>query len=770
LAEVAVVRPERLPGLPLHYSLHSGSAADMNMARTCMEERASPIGSILADHRDGSQSPKCDVAMSVIVPTSGRVDLLQETLTSLSQQTFRGFEVIIADDSADETDRDAIRQSCSAFAESTGLRTRYVFSRPRLFQAANTNQGIRCAKGNLLRILHSDDLLRADAIETEVATFADQPGLEVLFEDVIPFCDRVDWQGTADRTLVSPAHHLRTHLSHCTAVPSGLVFSSAALRDAGPMDERLRFLCDWDFFCRLLVTQIEKRNPVGRLSAGLVGWRTHADSVTGRLWRTHFIEHELFIREFWQSKRIGRLNLFTAYESAAFRAAAKHYRYQRVCQDYRRLSMRDKIRFAPWFIRHALNPGSLRLMLPALCRKAVARVAGNRQVVATKSRPRPQPQASTAAPPIRSEKSAALAIAPFYDGAILDGHAANWVLDFDNTLSLWPMRNQLAATRLVRLFYPNINRMYQRTLHEVLKYISVGNAVEIVMTGNHHLQWFGLKASIAHLFPGQFTLVRQEKDEHEQWRIVFRRAKAASEHYVAAHTGWTFGLLTLGDKPERALAYLASIKRACRGPHEIVVVCPRRLPFLARESRVRQIVFSDRDDVGWITKKKNLICDAAKYSDILVCHDRFALTPTFCSDFDSWGYAYGIAAPRLRLPNGRRAVDWAVVSSQNHVWSSGGLLDYRSYSPYVYVPGGATIVRKEFWRRFPWDENFYWNEHEDVELCRRAQRHGEIIHLAGAALTAESDRWTDHNPPIPFCPETEYLFGRPVGEQLLRFI
>ena len=33
--------------------------------------------------------------------------------------------------------------------------------------------------------------------------------------------------------------------------------------------------------------------------------------------------------------------------------------------------------------------------------------------------------------------------------------------------------------------------------------------------------------------------------------------------------------------------------------------------------------FAERDDLGWITRKKNLICEEAAYSDILVCHDRF---------------------------------------------------------------------------------------------------------------------------------------------------
>jgi hypothetical protein len=78
-------------------------------------------------------------------------------------------------------------------------------------------------------------------------------------------------------------------------------------------------------------------------------------------------------------------------------------------------------------------------------------------------------------------------------------------------------------------------------------------------------------------------------------------------------------------------------------------------------------------------------------------------------------------------------------------------------------------VRKPFWERFHWNENLYWNEHEDVELCRRAQRSGEIVSLASATLIAASDRWIDQNPLLPFNTDVESLFGGPVGEQRIDF-
>jgi hypothetical protein len=229
-------------------------------------------------------------------------------------------------------------------------------------------------------------------------------------------------------------------------------------------------------------------------------------------------------------------------------------------------------------------------------------------------------------------------------------------------------------------------------------------------------------------------------------------------------------MLTTGTRLGNVERFIDSIERHCHGAYEILIVSPVSLGALAARRGVRVLPFQDHDDLGWITRKKNLICAEAAYSDILICHDRFWLTEDFTASFEAWGYAYGLAALRVRLPDGSRGLDWAVVSSQNHVWSNGGLLDYRAYSQYAYNPGGATVIRKAFWEDFPWNENLFWNEHEDVELCRRIQRAGGVIALANATLVAAEDRWVRENPQIPFCDQNEVLYGQPVGEQRITFL
>ena len=208
-----------------------------------------------------------------------------------------------------------------------------------------------------------------------------------------------------------------------------------------------------------------------------------------------------------------------------------------------------------------------------------------------------------------------------------------------------------------------------------------------------------------------------------QWTLRYQCIESDVDWHVKPMNGLTIGVLTLGDRMEELHQLIKTAREHSNVPYEIVLIGPKSIPAFEADDDVRQIQFSERDEMGWITRKKNLICESALYSDIVVCHDRFEFTPSFFEAFLSWGCNYGIAAVRLKLPDGKRALDWGVVQGENQSWCQGGLLDYRNYSRFSYVPGGVTLIRKAFWEKFPWCEDLYWNEHEDVELCRRIQTH-----------------------------------------------
>lgn len=751
------------------------------------------------------------IPLSVVVPTHGRVDLVRETLASLRAQSIDRFEVIVTDDSPRAEDRQAIEAALADYVTATSRPARYVFTAARLGQARNTNQGLAAATGEYLRILHSDDLLAPRALEAELGILTD-PRLDVrlLYHDVEPFRTRPRFNRQPSLELVQPSLLARSVLHSGTPLPSATVYHRDLLAAiGGGMREDFDFLCDWDFALRLVVAEHRRHGVVAHLGPGFVGWRLHGDSTTGRLWHRHFLEHEQLMAELAADMPLIESLVGTLGVRDAFFASAVRYRYRRLAADVAGMGLVRTLTSLPTILRCALSPASLSARLtpapwswlgqwrypdlamrpndtvpgstrpPADPRQGV-RFALGAQFAAAVIRAGKAHAARTSDPvdgaaglpagPVPPAIGGVLEVRPCMGGARAETGRTLVLTEFNNTTNTWPLRRLFAGATHVVLTALNGNAFAEPVLSQVARVVPSGARLEVPLTDNHHLTSFGFKALLDTLAPGEFVWDGQSRAQGPSHVLTYRRVKAPHATYTAPHTGWTFGLLTTGSRLENVERFVDSIGAFCREPHEILIVSPVSLGAIETRPHVRVLRFTEHDDLGWITRKKNLICAEARYSDILVCHDRFSLTPDFCEAMAAWGYSYGLAAMHVRLPDGRRGLDWAVVSSQNRVWSSGGLLDYRAWSQYAYNPGGATLVRRAYWRDVPWNENLFWNEHEDVELCRRAQRAGGVIALADATLVAAEDRWVHHNPRIPFCEENDVLFGRPVGEQRIRFL
>jgi glycosyltransferase involved in cell wall biosynthesis len=771
--------------------------------------------------------------LSVVVPTHGRTDLFLQTLASLEAQTLDAFEIIVTDDSPAWEDRRAIQEATAGYIARTGRAGRYLFSQPRLGQAKNTNQGLMAAEGRFVRILHSDDLLAPRALETEVGLLMDgRLNLEVLYHHVEAFCNAPKFDRQPSLMLVQPSLLFRSTMHSSTPLPSATVFRRELLAEVGGMREDFDFLCDWEFIARLITAQHRRHRFIGQVSRGLIGWRVHPNSTTGRLWHRHFLEHEQFMNELRDDAELSEALIGDQGHRDGFFASAVRYRYSRLVEDVAKMRTMQLVNAIPMIVRCALSKSSLKdRRTPAPWEPKGAKKYPNLvvacRVPALQAGP-PPPSFAEPRKGVRFALSAHLSRiiigwgkafaasvvganrrtvanpAPLTPAASSNGDARDRCVDelgprmsplgekleihhkmgvarpapdtirihteYNNTINLWSLRDLIDQATQIKLNEINANAFVEVVLHQALKFVRVGSRVEASIIDNQHLTSFGLKALIDRLYPDQFGWSSQERHTPFSHTLRYERKRRAHRAYTAPHTGWTFGMLTTGQRLKNVEQFIDSVERYCEEPYEILLVSPVDLGEIADRRGVRMIRFNEHDDLGWITRKKNLICREASFSDILICHDRFVLDAEYTRDFRNWGYAYGLAAVRVRLADGRRGLDWAVVSSQNQVWSNGGLLDYRTYSQYVYNPGGATIVRKTFWRDFPWNENLFWNEHEDVELCRRIQRAGGVVALTAASVVAAEDRWLDHNPRIPFCDQNEVLIGQPVGEQRIRFI
>jgi len=96
--------------------------------------------------------------ISICIPAYKNADYLQRLLVSILIQTYTDFEVVITDDSPDDSVFELLASCKSAF-EAANIPLRYYKNTPALGTPANWNEAISKANGHWIKLMHDDDWL-----------------------------------------------------------------------------------------------------------------------------------------------------------------------------------------------------------------------------------------------------------------------------------------------------------------------------------------------------------------------------------------------------------------------------------------------------------------------------------------------------------------------------------------------------------------------------------------------------------------------------------
>ena len=110
-----------------------------------------------------SNSPE----ISICIPAYKRIEYLERLLYSISIQTFKNYEVIVTDDSPDES-VEAFISDYKGIENASYYRNKITLGTPE-----NWNEAIRKANGNWIKLMHDDDWF---ANENSLRIFADAIG------------------------------------------------------------------------------------------------------------------------------------------------------------------------------------------------------------------------------------------------------------------------------------------------------------------------------------------------------------------------------------------------------------------------------------------------------------------------------------------------------------------------------------------------------------------------------------------------------------------
>jgi len=113
--------------------------------------------------------------VSICIPTYQRPDLLRQAIASCLAQTYSDIEIIVCDDSKD----DASKQMVQGLNKSEKIR--YYQNRLALGQAGNVNRLFDLARGDRLILLHDDDILLPDTVQSMSDCWLSHPSLVACF-------------------------------------------------------------------------------------------------------------------------------------------------------------------------------------------------------------------------------------------------------------------------------------------------------------------------------------------------------------------------------------------------------------------------------------------------------------------------------------------------------------------------------------------------------------------------------------------------------------
>ncbi|MGV8171669.1 MAG: hypothetical protein ACP5OA_03165, partial [Candidatus Woesearchaeota archaeon] len=191
---------------------------------------------------------------------------------------------------------------------------------------------------------------------------------------------------------------------------------------------------------------------------------------------------------------------------------------------------------------------------------------------------------------------------------------------------------------------------------------------------------------------------------------------------------WSFGIVTRGTTDPIVDDIIWNIREQ-KIPNYEIIVCGKYAGKYLRSKDVVYLEFMQKDEKGWTTRKKNLICERAKYDNLCVMHDRIKLHKGWFAGMKKYGNNWEI----LSMPTvkeGQRTYDWLTLKYPlEHLkgaWYLGSHLDYSDWDKWIYLDGGVITLKKYVWEKVHWDDSRYYNEAEDVKLSHDQTRYGFV--------------------------------------------
>jgi glycosyltransferase involved in cell wall biosynthesis len=197
-------------------------------------------------------------AVSVVMPVFNAARYLDESIRSITRQSFADFEFIIRDDGSTDGSRQILRTWA---AEDSRIR---LFEGEQLGPSGSSNWVVRAARAPLIARMDADDVAYQDRLRRQVGVLTSEPGLVLLGT----MADTVDRDG---RTLRPYDFSRLARSSHSAPFPhASIMFRKETFERIGGYRAECEYWEDLDLYLRMAEV-----GQIGVLAEPLLAYRVH---------------------------------------------------------------------------------------------------------------------------------------------------------------------------------------------------------------------------------------------------------------------------------------------------------------------------------------------------------------------------------------------------------------------------------------------------------------------------------------------------------------
>jgi glycosyltransferase involved in cell wall biosynthesis len=211
--------------------------------------------------------------VSVTIPTYNYARYLGEAITSILEQTYSDFELIVVDDGSTDNTWDIVQ----SFKDP---RIRYIYQKHQGVSIAE-NTGLQASRSEYVAGLGADDIYLPDNLEIKVKYLDSHASVSMVCSDAYIFSGDEHnisgrfWRDDPSHQWVDPAkasqNPLQALIVHgCFIAPQATMIRRSVFDEVGGFDESLAICEDWD-----LLFRIACRFPIGFIDTPLLKLRRH---------------------------------------------------------------------------------------------------------------------------------------------------------------------------------------------------------------------------------------------------------------------------------------------------------------------------------------------------------------------------------------------------------------------------------------------------------------------------------------------------------------